>query len=83
MKNLGMQQMILAILSKLDGIAVRESVLAAEVEIRIGHPLTTDEFGREMKELLGRRLVKRSFDVWNEAMYEITGDGKAALMGRA
>ena len=32
--------------------------------------------------LLGTRRVKRSFDPFGEALYEITGAGKDALMGR-
>ena len=77
-----MQKQMLVILSRLDGIAVRESVLATEVEIAVKHPITTDEFTREMDELLGTRRVKRSFDPFGEALYEITGAGKDALMGR-
>ena len=57
-----MQKQMLGILARLDGIAVRESVLATEVEIAVKHPITTDEFKREMDELLGTRRVKRSFD---------------------
>jgi len=82
MNNIGMQKKMLAILERLDGIAVRESVFAAEVEIAVKRPITTDEFNREMKELLGMRLVKRGFDQFGEALYEITGAGRDALMGR-
>ena len=82
MNNIGMQKNMLAILERLDGIAVRESVFAAEVEIAVKRPITTDEFNREMKELLGTRMVKRSFDQFGEALYEITGAGRDALMGR-
>ena len=82
MKDPDMQKKMLAILARLDGIAVRESVLATEVEIAVKHPITTDEFKREMDELLGTRRVKRSFDPFGEALYEITGAGKDALMGR-
>ena len=78
-----MQKATLAILANLDGIAVRENVLAREVEIALKHPITTEEFQREMKELLGTRRVKRDFDPFGEAMYEITGAGKDALMGRS
>ena len=55
-----MQKQMLGILARLDGIAVRESVLAT----------------------VGTRRVKRSFDPFGEALYEITGAGKDALMGR-
>lgn len=82
MNDIGMQKNMLAILERLDGIAVRESVFAAEVEIAVKRPITTDEFNREMKELLGMRLVKRSYDQFGEALYEITGAGRDALMGR-
>ena len=82
MKDLILQKSLLAILARLDGIAVRESVLVAEAEIAVKHPITTEEFQREMKELLGTRRVKRDFDPFGEAMYEITGAGKDALMGR-
>ena len=82
MNDVNLQKALLAILANLDGIAVRESVLAAETEIRVGHPVTSEEFQREMKELLGTRRVKRSFDPFGEALYEITGAGKDALMGR-
>ena len=82
MNDIGMQREILSILLRLDGIAVRESVFAAEVEIAVKHPITTEEFKREMDELLGTRRVKRSFDPFVEALYEITGAGKDALMGR-
>lgn len=82
MNDIGMQKHMLAILARLDGIAVRESVFASEVEIAVKRPITTDEFNREMKELMGTRRVKRSFDQFGEAMYEITGAGKDALMGR-
>ena len=82
MKDPNMQRQMLVILSRLDGIAVRESVFAAEVEIAVKHPLTTAEFKREMDELLGTRRVKRSFDPFGEALYEITGAGKDALMCR-
>ena len=44
--------------------------------------LTTEEFEREMKVLRGERRVKRDFDPFGEAMYEITESGKDALMGR-
>lgn len=77
-----MQKQMLGILARLDGIAVRESVFAAEVEIAIKHPITTEEFHREMDELLGTRRVVRTFDAYGEALYEITGAGKDALMGR-
>ena len=82
MKNVELQKSMLVILSRLDGIAVRESVLANETEIAVKHPITTEEFQREMKELLGTRRVKRDFDPFGEAIYEITGLGKDALMGR-
>ena len=82
MNDIGMQKKMLAILERLDGIAVRESVFASEVEIAVKRPSTTDEFGREIKELLGTRMVKRSFDQFGEALYEITGAGRDALMGR-
>lgn len=82
MKDLILQKSLLAILARLDGIAVRESVLVAEAEIAVKHPITTEEFQREMKELLGTRRVKRDFDPFGEAMYEITGAGRDALMGR-
>ena len=82
MKDLILQKSLLAILARLDGIAVRESVLVAEAEIAVKHPITTEEFQREMKELLGTRRVKRDFDPFGEAMYEITGAGMDALMGR-
>lgn len=82
MKDLFLQKSLLAILARLDGIAVRESVLVAEAEIAVKHPITTEEFQREMKELLGTRRVKRDFDPFGEALYEITGVGRDALMGR-
>lgn len=82
MKDVNMQKQMLGILARLDGIAVRESVFAAEVEIAIKHPITTEEFHREMDELLGTRRVVRTFDAYGEALYEITGAGKDALMGR-
>lgn len=82
MKDLILQKSLLQILARLDGIAVRESVLVAEAEIAVKHPITTEEFQHEMKELLGTRRVKRDFDPFGEAMYEITGAGKDALMGR-
>ncbi len=82
MRNVELQKSILVILSHLDGIAVRESVLAKETEIAVKHPITTEEFHREMKELLGTRRVKRDFDPFGEAIYTITGAGKDALMGR-
>ena len=82
MNDVNLQKKILAILARLDGIAVRESVLANETEIAAGHPLTTEEFEREMKVLRGERRVKRDFDPFGEATYEITESGKDALMGR-
>ena len=82
MNDTTLQKKILSVLARLDGIALRESVLADEAEILIGRPLTTDEFRAAIKELLGTGRVKRSFDAWNEATYEITGAGKDALMGR-
>ena len=82
MKNVELQKSMLVILSRLDGIAVRESVLANEAEIAVKHRITTEQFQREMKELLGTRRVKRDFDPFGEAMYEITGLGKDALRGR-
>ena len=82
MNDIKLQKNILAILTRLDGIAVRESVLANEAEIAIGHPLMTDEFQREMKVLMGERRVKRDFDAFGEAIYQITESGKDALMGR-
>ena len=83
MNNINLQKHMLRILARLDGIAVRESVFAAEVELAVKHPITTEEFHREMDELLGRRLAVRSFDAFGEAMYEATGAGKDALMGRS
>ncbi len=82
MNDIGMRKKMLAILERLDGIAVRESVFASEVEIAVKRPITTDEVGREIRELLGTRMVKRSFDQFGEALYEITGAGRDALMGR-
>lgn len=82
MNDIALQKALLAILSKLDGIAIRESVLAAEAEIAVKHPITSEEFAREMKVLLGERRVRRDFDPFGEAMYEITGAGRDALMGR-
>jgi len=80
--DIGMQKEILSVLMRLDGIAVRETILATETEIAVRHPLTTAEFKREIGELVGMRRVKRSFDPFGEALYEITGAGKDALMGR-
>ena len=82
MNDIGMQKEILSVLMRLDGIAVRETILATETEIAVRHPLTTAEFKREIGELVGMRRVKRSFDPFGEALYEITGAGKDALMGR-
>ena len=82
MNDITLQKSLLAILARLDGIAVRESVLVAETEIAVKHPITSDEFRREMKVLMGERRVKRDFDPFGEAIYEITGAGKDALMGR-
>lgn len=82
MNDIGIQKEMLAILSGLDGIVIRESVLAGETEIRVGRPLTRDEFDREMKELMGTGRVRRTWDPFGEAQYEITGAGKKALMGR-
>ena len=79
MKNPLIQKSILTILNRLDRVALRETTLASEVEIAIDRPLTTAEF---TDELLGTRRVKRSFDPFGEALYEITGAGKDALMGR-
>lgn len=81
MNNPTLQKKILSILERLDGIALRESVLAHETEIVTG-PLTTDEFRAALKELMGTRRIKRTFDPFNEALYEITGVGKDSLMGR-
>ena len=77
-----LQKAILGVLARLDGIAVRESILATEVEIAAKRPLTTEEFQRELKTLRGERRVKRDFDPFGEALYEITGLGREALMGR-
>jgi hypothetical protein len=82
MNDIGMQREILSVLMRLDGIAVRETILATETEIAVKHPLTTAEFRREIGELVGMRRVKRSFDPFGEALYEITGAGRDALMGR-
>ena len=81
MNDTTLQKKILSILERLDGIALRESVLAHETEIVTG-PLTTDEFRAAMKELIGTRRVKRGWDPFGEALYEITAEGRAALMGR-
>ena len=48
-----MQREILSILLRLDGIAVRETILATATEIAVKNPITTAEFKREMDELLG------------------------------
>ncbi len=82
MNDVTLQKKTLSVLERLDGIAIRESVLASEVEILVGHPLTADEFRAAMKELLGTRRVKRGWDPFGEALYEITGAGRDALMGR-
>ena len=50
-----MQKQMLGILARLEGIAVRESVFAAEVEIAVKHPITTEEFKREMDSRRSRR----------------------------
>ena len=82
MNDITLQKQILGILARLENIAVRESVLAAEAEVAAKRPLTKEEFDREMKVLLGTRRVKRDFDPFGEALYEITGAGTDALMGR-
>ena len=83
MTDLRMRKATQAVLANLDGIAVRESILADEVGIRLGvASLDAADFGREMKELMGAKLVKRDWDAFGEALYEITGEGKKAVMGR-
>ena len=82
MNDMKLRKELLAVLVNLDGIAVRETILASEAEIRVGHPLTKEAFDREIKELIGQGLVKRDFDAFNEASYTVTGDGKAAFAGR-
>ena len=79
-----MQRQMLVILARLDGIAVRESVFAAEVEIAVKHPITTEEVKREMDELLflaERDLIQRDRDSFDETLWSITQKGELALKG--
>ena len=57
MNDLTLQKKTLSVLERLDGIALRESVLASEVEILVGRPLTTDEFRAAMRACASRRSL--------------------------
>ena len=76
-----MQKQMLGILARLEGIAVRESVFAAEVEIAIDRPLTTAEFTDELLFLAQRDLIQRDRDSFDETLWSITQKGELALRG--
>ena len=81
MKNQLIQKSILTILNRLENIYLRESTLAAEVEIAIDRPLTTAEFGDELRYLEDRELIEKDHTLLDDCMWHITGKGKLAQRG--
>lgn len=81
MRNQLIQKSILTILNRLDNVFLRESTLAAEVEIAIDRPLTTAEFGDELRYLEDKELIERDHTLLDERMWHITGKGKLAQKG--
>jgi hypothetical protein len=81
MKNPLIQKSILRILNRLNHVALRETTLAAEVEIAVDRPLTTAEFADELRYLEDRDLIARDVDSFDETLWSITGKGELALKG--
>lgn len=81
MRNQLIQKSILTILNRLDSVFLREATLAAEVEIAIDRPLTTAEFGDELRYLEDKELIERDHTLLDERMWHITGKGKLAQKG--
>ena len=81
MKNPLIQKSILRILNRLNHVALRETTLAAEVEIAVDRPLTTAEFADELRYLEDRDLIERDHDSLDETIWSITGKGELALQG--
>ncbi len=81
MRNQLIQKSILTILNRLDNVFLREATLAAEVEIAIDRPLTTAEFGDELRYLEDKELIERDHTLLDERMWHITGKGKLAQKG--
>lgn len=81
MRNQLIQKSILTILNRLDSVFLREATLAAEVEIAIDRPLTTAEFGDELRYLEDKGLIERDHTLLDDRMWHITGKGKLAQKG--
>ena len=81
MKNPLIQKSILRILNRLNHVALRETTLAAEVEIAVDRPLTSAEFADELRYLEDRDLIARDVDSFDETLWSITGKGELALKG--
>lgn len=81
MRNQLIQKSILTILNRLDNVFLREATLAAEVEIAIDRPLTTAEFGDELRYLEDKELIERDHTLLDDRMWHITGKGKLAQKG--
>ena len=81
MKNELIQKTILTILNRLESVYLRETTLAAEVEIAIDRTLKAGEFADELRFLQTRELIEKDHTLLDEPMWHITGKGKAALRG--
>ena len=81
MKNQLIQKSILTILNRLENVYLRESTLAAEVEIAIDRPLTTAEFADELRYLEDRERIEKDHTLLDDRMWHITGKGKLAQKG--
>lgn len=67
---------LLAVLASLQGSSLPEDTLAAEVEIRAGRPLTTQQVGDAMLMCLDRGWVNTRKDDFGRSLYWITDTGQ-------
>ncbi len=79
MKNELIQKSILKVLARLDDVYLRETTLAAEVEIAIDRPLRSTEFADELCALRDLELIERDSTILGDTMWHITGKGKLAV----
>lgn len=84
MINTQLRLAIIKILYHLDGAALREGTLKAELEIAIAQPLTTAEYNSTIDALISQELIFKTHDViLNEATYVLSFKGREAAKNYA
>lgn len=73
------ERTILKVLYRMSGVYLRQTTLAAEVEIVADRLLTTAQFTDALRSLEDRRLISRDVTLLDEVTWSITGRGAEAL----